>query len=483
MSSHSTLQQNILDFLSSNPSKTYYLRKLARILDVDPGNLSREIKQLVKEELVKRSESGNQVYFGISSKTVPIQNKTSLDYESIREKLEEIKPELIKTVQDLIRIPSVSGEHPERDIADHIQALARSYGLRTKEVTKDTFRPNLIIESNPDLKETFLLIGHMDTIGIGDINHWTQYPFSGHIAGGKIIGRGAIDMKAGIACELFTLILLKELEIDLPINIRIVLVSNEEGGSTDTPIFDQGMEYLMKNNYISGKAAIYGYGGSYNVGIGHRGVLRVRIKTEGENVHTGSIKWQRKEKGANAVTGMAEILLALENMQLPDTKHVAFPKHQNVITPGTMILHGGSAVSTVPDECTTVVEIRYLPGLDIQEIYRKMKTIAQEVIQKRSGLQVHFEKFVDIPAIALSPNEPVISSLQNACKDVYDDPIGIRGTGPANESFMLIKKGIPTVVFGPIGSGAHAPNEFVFTHSLTKTIEVYIRTIEYFLNN
>lgn len=101
------------------------------------------------------------------------------------------------------------------------------------------------------------------------------------------------------------------------------------------------MEFLIKNNFIHGKAAIYGYGGSYNIGIGHRGVLRLRIQTHGENVHTGSLKWQNKEKGVNAVSGMAEIILALENLKLPQTKHPSFPKHQNVITPGTMILHGG----------------------------------------------------------------------------------------------------------------------------------------------
>ncbi|MCL5411789.1 MAG: M20/M25/M40 family metallo-hydrolase [Patescibacteria group bacterium] len=477
------IQQQVLGFLSNRPNEQFYLRKLAAALDVDPGNLSRLIQSLVKSGILNRQKIGNQVYFSVpntlKTSEAPISN--SLDYELIKQKLTEIEPDLIKLTQNLIRIPSVSGEHPEREIAEFILRFVRSYGLKAQEITKDVFRPNLIIDTDPDRKETFLLVGHMDTIGVGLISDWEHYPFSGHITGGRIIGRGAVDMKGGISCAIFTLILVKELDLKLPYNVRLVLVSNEEGGSTDTRIFDQGMEFLIKSKQIFGKAAIYGYGGSYNIGIGHRGVLRIRIKTQGENIHTGSVKWQKRERGVNAVTGMAEILLALEKMSLPKMNHPAFPTHENVITPGTMILHGGSAVSTVPGECTTVVEVRYLPGLDINSIYTQIKETCEKIVKRRVGLTVNLEKFVEIPPVALSSEEPVVEALKEACQEVYEKPISARGTGPANESFMLINMGIPTVVFGPLGSGAHAANEFVYSDSLTRTVEVYLRTIEKFL--
>lgn len=472
-------QQRILDALSST-SQLQHLRGFAKSLGLDPGNLSRELKTLMGMDLVKRQKQGNQVYFKVSPQAKLSSNYFFVDHQAIKEKLSEIEPDLIKLTQDLIRVPSVSGENPEKEIAEFIYKFAKSHGLHAKEITKDIFRPNLVIETDPEKKDVFLLVGHMDTIGIGSITDWDQYPFSGHISGGKIYGRGAADMKAGIACELFTLILIKELDLNLPFNVRLLLVSNEEGGSTDTPIFDQGMEFLIKNSLVKGRAAIYGYGGSYNIGIGHRGVLRIRIQTHGENVHTGSIKWQEKEKGANAVTGMAEILLALENLELPDTPHPSFPKHKNVITPGTMILHGGSAVSTVPAECTTVVDIRYLPGVSIKEVYQEIKNLCEEIIEKRPGLSVHLEKFVDIPAIIMPDNEPIVEDLKKSCEEVYGEPISTRGTGPANESFMLIKMGIPTVVFGPTGSGSHSANESINLNSLTKTIEVYLRTMEKF---
>lgn len=399
-----------------------------------------------------------------------------LDNSNVKKYLKKIERDLVKLCQSLIRIPSVSGENPEETIAQYIFDKAKEFKLSPKIIAKDRKRPNLVIDldnKSSRKKPRFLFVGHMDTIGARDIEDWRYHPFSAHIANGRIYGRGAIDMKAGIACELYTLKLIQDLKIDLPVAPRIFLVSNEEGGASALSVFREGMEYLVDEGYVDGIGAIYGYGGSYKIGIGHRGVLRVKIVVRGENVHTGSIKWQEREKGANAVTSMAEILLALEKMQLPKTKHPSFRKHGNVITPGTMILHGGSAVSTVPDFCESVVEVRYLPGLKIYKVFLKIKEIAEK-LAKKCGVKVELEKFVDIPVVFLSPSEGVVRLVKSCCEDVYKEKIEVRGTGPANESYMLIKQGVPTVVFGPLGEGAHADNEYVRIDSLVKTIKVYL---------
>jgi len=469
----SNKSSDILNFFQAHFNETYYLRELARKLDVDPGNLSRLLEGLVKQEQLVAQKKGNQVYFSLSDKF----KRTTAPKDEIKKAAERLKPDLIKFCQDLIRIPSVSGEQPEEKIAKFIEEHARSLGLRVQAVARDRHRPNLVIDSEPEKKENFLFLGHIDTIGIGAIDSWRYYPFSAHKSGGRIYGRGAVDMKAGVACEIYLLKLIRDLGLDLPFNVRIILVSNEEGGSTATPIFDLGLDYLVKEGFVEGLAAIYGYGGAYNIGIGHRGILRVKISTFGELVHTGSLKWQRKERGVNAVTGMAEILLALEKLKVPHIEHPHFPNMGNVVTPGVMILHGGTAVSTVPDYCESVVEIRYLPRFPINKIYQKIKDITEAICRKRDKLKVSLEKFVEIPAVCLSPEEKIVNVLQEACKEIYGKPPSARGTGPANESFLLIERGIPTVVFGPTGGRAHSDDEFVEINSLTKTLEVYLNTL------
>lgn len=463
---------SVINFFQSHSGESFYLRQLARELKMDPGNLSRLLKDLVNQKEILAERKGNQVYFSLAD----ISRRTTISKQEIQKALKKLTPELIKFCQSLIRTPSVSGENPEEKIAQFIETHAQNLGLKVQKIAQDKSRPNLVIDSDPGQKENFLFLGHLDTIGVGTIDNWRYYPFSAHQSGNKIYGRGAVDMKAGITCEIYLMKLVQDLGLKLPFNLRTILVSNEEGGSTLTPVFDIGMDFLIKKGFVEGKAAIYGYGGSYKIGIGHRGVLRIKIATFGEAAHTGSAKFQRREQGINAVTGMAAILLALEKITLPQIKHPHFPKYQNIITPGAMIFHGGKGISIVPDYCESMVEIRYLPQFPIEKIYHQIKDIAERIAEKR-GLKVTLEKFVEIPAVCLSPDEKIINDLKKACEEVYHQPIITRGTGPANESFMLIKRGIPTVVFGPLGDRAHSDNEFIEVDSLTKTIEVYLNTL------
>lgn len=466
-------ETRVLDFFKKNPKNQFYLRELGRKIDIDAGNLSRVLKKMVAGGQLLSEKKGNQIYFRLPESV----GRITCSQEEIEAVVKRLEPDLIKFCQDLIRIPSVSGENPEEKIALFIYNQARGLGLRSQIIAKEKTRPNVIVDSNTNKERCFLFLGHMDTVGIGAIDNWRYYPFSAHLAGGRIYGRGAADMKGGIACELYLLKLIDELGLDLPFNVRLVLVSNEEGGSTTRPIFDLGMEYLVKEGYIDGEAAIYGYGGSYNIGIGHRGILRVKVTTLGEAVHTGSSKWEKGRRGVNAVTGMAEILLAMEKFKLPQKKHPHFPYHSNIITPGTMILHGGSAVSMVPDTCESTFEIRYLPGFPIRKVFHQIKEKAEKICQKRPGLKVNFEKFVEIPVVCLSPEEKLVKIAAKASEEVYKEPITARGFGPANESFMLIERGIPTIVFGPIGGRAHSDDEFVELNSLTKTVSAYLKIL------
>lgn len=468
-----TSQLKVRDFFLSHPREWFYLRDLSRKLDMNPGNLSRILRRMVSAGLLDYQTKGNQVHFALSA----TYERSAVSPQEIAEAVRKNKDACLKFCQDLIRIPSVSGENPEEKIAVFIDRFARALGLRTQIVAKERSRPNVIIDSDISKKDSFLFLGHMDTVGFSSVDNWRYYPYSGHIAGGRLYGRGAADMKGGIACEIFLLKIIKDLRIKLPFNVRVILVSNEEGGSTARPIFDLGMDYLIKEGYIDGMAAIYGYGGTYCLGIGHRGVLRAKIATSGESVHTGSAKWEKGQWGVNAVTGMAEILLEMEKFKLPIVRHPAFPNHGNILTPGTMILHGGSAVSMVPDSCESVFELRYLPHFPVGNVYHRLKERAERICRRRRGLRVAFEKFVEIPAVCIPPEEKLVKTLQKACLEVYGRPVDCRGSGPANESFMLIERGIPTVVFGPVGGRAHADNEFLEIHSLEKTIRVWLETL------
>jgi DNA-binding transcriptional ArsR family regulator len=263
-------KNSILTYFNERPNQKFYLRELSRKLKLDAGNLSRALNSLVEKNLLLKAKEGNLTFFSINPTKLD-SDKTSglLESKELKNYLSKIEPDLIKFCQSLIRVPSVSGENPEEKIAQFIFSRSKELGLVPKIISKEHRRPNVVIDlyhKTDSTKPNFFLVGHMDTIGVGEIDNWRYYPFSAHPSGGRIYGRGAIDMKAGIACQIFTLKMIKDLNINLPANPRVVLVSNEEGGSASTPIFDLGMEYLIEEGLIDGIAAIYCYGGSYNVG-------------------------------------------------------------------------------------------------------------------------------------------------------------------------------------------------------------------------
>ena len=138
-----------------------------------------------------------------------------------------------------------------------------------------------------------------------------------------------------------------------------------------------------------------------------------------------------------------------------------------------MILHGGAVVSMVPDKCESVVEVRYLPGFNVKRIEKKLREIAEKMASGR-GLRVEISKFVDISAVCLSSDEKLVKQVKSFVEQVYKKSVSVRGYGPANESFMLIKRGIPTLVFGPMAGDAHSKSEYVNISSLSKTILEYL---------
>jgi acetylornithine deacetylase/succinyl-diaminopimelate desuccinylase-like protein len=227
--------------------------------------------------------------------------------QQIVDALHRLRPDLVTCCQRLLRIPSVNGVHDEVDVAQEIAARAQHLGLDVQRIDQHPQRPVLSISTSPRGATGLLLVGHMDTVAPGDPTSWTYPPFSGTLAGGRIYGRGAIDNKSGIAAALYALAVLAAHTDALPAGrAQLVCVPDEESGATG----ELGIKMLAQTGLLQGRGAIYTYAGS-DILLGHRGVLRYRLTCRGEAIHTGSHRWQHQQAGANAVTGLARLLLDL----------------------------------------------------------------------------------------------------------------------------------------------------------------------------
>lgn len=387
-------------------------------------------------------------------------------------------PAVTAFLADLVKISSVNGRDPELGVARRIIQEAKALRLDARLVSLEPERPNVLVNWGEG-PAGFALIGHMDTVSEGDPGSWRYPPFQPTIQAGRLYGRGAADNKAGIACGLYSLVLLRDLDLLTPTSQRALLagVVDEESGASSV----LGMRYLLDQDHLSVQAAIYTYASDI-ICIGHRGLLRLVITACGQPVHSGSAGWSLGQGGVNAVTGLAEILLRLEQLELPHRPHPAFKDMQNKITPGTLI-KGGEFESMVPARAEALVDVRLMPGHPVEEVLKAIERVTQEVMSRRPGLQVSLHVKNSLPGAVIPADHSVVRLAEQYTHVFTGQAWMVAGAGPANEGYMLIERGIPTLCgFGPSGGNAHAPDEWVSLESLPATIAMYCGIIADTLN-
>ncbi|HJR81793.1 MAG TPA: M20/M25/M40 family metallo-hydrolase [Anaerolineales bacterium] len=390
---------------------------------------------------------------------------------------ERFKPELTAFLCDLIRIPSVNGRDPEAPLTRRIEEEARRLGLESRLVALEPERPNILVAYGEGA-DRFVLIAHMDTVTEGDKANWSSPPFAAEVKEGRIIGRGAADNKAGIACSLHTLVLLRDLKLIDPARHQVIVagVVDEESGA-NSPL---GVRHLLDTGLLQAHGAIYTYTSDI-VCIGHRGLLRLELNARGQSIHAGVTEWHNHVRGANAVMALADLLLKLESLQIPSLAPPGFEHLGLTVTPGT-IFRGGSFVSIVPDSAKAVVDIRLLPGQSSAEVVELIQKEIRVVEDERAGISFEMNVTVDIPGAAISQHHPLALLAQDYTEAVTGRRWATAGAGPANEGYMLIGAGIPTLCgFGPTGGNPHAPDEWVEIDSLPATIAMFAGIIHDYL--
>lgn len=202
--------------------------------------------------------------------------------------------ELVGLCSKLIQIPSENPPGDTTKLAKFIRSYLKAKGLSTKTYEPKKGRPNIVVsigEGRPNI----VLSGHMDEFPAGE--GWTFPPFSGAVRNGKILGRGAGDMKAGLAVSLLAAALIKEMRVKLKGSLTLALVSDEETGGV------WGTQWLLKNvRAVRGDACLIGESsGAWAIGVGEKGVLWLRVSASGVSGHAAYGQGESAIKKVSAV--------------------------------------------------------------------------------------------------------------------------------------------------------------------------------------
>lgn len=364
----------------------------------------------------------------------------------------------IKILQQLIQIPSVSGE--EGDILKWIFTYISELGFKPEWVGS-----NVVLKiGGKDSSKCLIFNGHVDTVPAGDESLWQHPPFAGEIQRGKLYGLGASDMKSGDALMLS---LIEKYSKEVPsIDLWFHFVIQEE---TDGAGTGEVMQWFHKNHQREYKqvGGIIGEAtGNQDVRIGHKGNIFLKVTTKGQSGH-GSKPHQVKH---HAVADMYEIAGKLEALVKGWTQ-----EHTDELlgSPSIALFTSFSAGSLqspnkIPDTAIATFDIRTTPSIH----YKAVDIIKDMLAGKRVNIDLAYEP---LPYGYTNKDEYIIKVAQKVTKL----PLGVN-VG-SNDLLFFTKYSIACIILGPgTPKNAHSQDEFIEIENLDIYFDYYIKIIEEF---
>ena len=356
--------------------------------------------------------------------------------------MSDLREDVVDLVSSLVAIDSVNpslvpGGAGERAIAGAVAAWARAHGLSADVLEQTPGRPSVVVRSRNPGKRTLLLCGHLDTVGVEGM----ESPHAARVEGDRLYGRGAYDMKAGVAAALLAC-----READ---GIVVAAVADEEHASL-------GVQEVLAS--VEADAAVVTEPTELELVVAHKGFVWAEIAVAGRAAH-GS----RPHLGEDAIVKAGPVLTGIGDWddRLGTRTHPLLGRG----SVHASLIEGGAEMSSYPARCVVKLERRTLPGDTSAQVGHEV-----EELLERAGLRdAHYEITLVREPFEVDVDQPFVGIVREAAQEVLGEPPAIGGASYWADAAFIAAAGIPTVMFGPGGEGAHAVEEWV---SIDDTVAV-----------
>src|SRR3954453_12555040 len=362
----------------------------------------------------------------------------------------------VELSRELISFNTINPPGNELTCILHLQSILANTGLETSIHTFAPDRANLIARTrNIAGKLPLCFTGHVDTVPLGNAS-WSVDPFAGEIIDGKMYGRGASDMKCGVAAFVAAIGNLAK-QLAGTSGVVLVITAGEEIGC-------QGAFHLARAGILGRAGAIVVAEPTSNAAlVGHKGALWLRLTLKGVTAH-GSMP----HLGVNAAYKAARVLTALETFQF----NVAPHPYLGSPTLNVGTVHAGLNVNSVPDLAEIGIDIRSIPGLDHSRI--------QEHLKAELGDDISLEPIVDVGAVWTDPSSPWINDVYRIVRDVTGEDAGSQPrTAPYFTDASALTPALghpPTIILGPgEAAKAHQTDEYCSVQRIWQATDIYAR--------
>jgi acetylornithine deacetylase/succinyl-diaminopimelate desuccinylase-like protein len=365
--------------------------------------------------------------------------------------------DLTRLTSDLVAIDSVNpslveGGAGEIRIAEFIVDWAGRNGLEAEVLEETSGRPSVLVRARGSGGgRTLLLCGHIDTVNVEGMTD-AHEP---RVDGDRLYGRGAYDMKAGVAAALIAV--REAARARLRGDVVVAAVADEEHASL-------GVQEALRN--VRADAAIVTEPTELELVVAHKGFVWIEIEVTGVAAH-GS----RPHLGVDAIVKAGPVLTGIGALDaaLGERTHPLLGRgsvHASVI-------EGGVELSSYPARCVIGLERRTLPGETGADIEREVEQLLDACRAVDPGLQAEQRTLLVREPFEVPEDSEIVSAVSAAATEVLGRPPKIAGASYWADAAFIAAAGIPTVMLGPSGEGAHAIEEWVSladTESVTRTL-------------
>lgn len=381
---------------------------------------------------------------------------------------------LVKITQEMIRIPTVNppgeGYH---EFVDYSARILREIGMQVETINYDTKYPIVYAHLNKGQRPEIHFNGHYDVVPVQGT--WTVQPFAGVIDNNRIFGRGASDMKGGIACFISAIAAITKLKNNLKGCVSLSLVPDEETGGSF------GSKSFVETVNINPDAVIIPEPSFPKVLLGHKGVVQVYVEALGKTSHAamptnGKNAFESLIFLANSLLEKWKVKNGIINSDIRNT----YPQKADPLLLPTMTIGGvassGKAINSVPDIARFSIDRRFLPYEKAGNVLKEIKEfVSQQGVEYRVVEILSADSSITPRRMAL----PILYPLQAAIMHVsgLSAPETI-SAGYDDTRYFRERWHIPCITYGPGYSGtAHIQDEYVDVQRLIDVSTIFLRII------
>lgn len=364
----------------------------------------------------------------------------------------------IPFLQRLIAVDTCNPPGNEHRLSLVLQDFLQELGMTSRIGSLEEGRSNLELVLKGSGRKRLMFCGHLDTVSPWTSTAGAYDPHGAVIDGNRMYGRGASDMKSGLAAMLLAAASLHQEGIQLDGDLIFLATAGEEVDSCGARMYAEHHSLHDLDGLVIGEPT------SSKVAVGHKGALWLRISLFGRSAH-GSMP----HLGLNAVEGMTEIIALLHrhSLEWKATDPVLGTSSLSVNR-----IEGGIQTNVIPDRCTIDVDIRTVPPLDHAQLLAEIEVKLQDIQQLHPEYRYQVESVLDRSSVYTDPAQLLIRTALDISGEAAEQ---VQGVSYYTDGSVLHDHGrLPILIYGPGDQSlAHQPDEWV-------DIEAYLQSISFY---